>query len=78
MPNLYDILVLLLVTTIVVLIIAVFIRTSIRLRKGGGSTTTIALGSTDELLTKDQRQAAETIVNINAGKKLEEQRTGEE
>ena len=77
MANLNDILALLLVLGLLVLIITVFIRTSMRLRKGGGSLTTTVLGATDELLTSDQRKAAETIVNINAGKKLEEQGSGE-
>lgn len=77
MANFNDILALLLVFGLIVLVIIMFIRTSMRLRKGGGSLTTTVLGATDELLTNDQRKAAETIVNINAGKKLEEQHTGE-
>jgi hypothetical protein len=31
----------------------------------------------DDWLTKDKQKAAETIVSINAGKKLEKQRSGE-
>ncbi|MBM4158461.1 MAG: hypothetical protein FJ216_06740 [Ignavibacteria bacterium] len=62
---------LLLTILIIFLCIAVFILISNRLRKGGGSLTTIALGATDEFLTKDKSKAADTIVNENAGKKLD-------
>ncbi len=41
-----------------------------RLRRGGGSLTTVVLGATEEFLTKDRKRAAETIVNENAGKKF--------
>lgn len=47
-----------------------------RVRKGGGSMTTIAMGATDEFLNKDQSKAVEVIVERNAGKKLEEQESG--
>jgi hypothetical protein len=33
------------------------------------------LGTTDGFLTQDKSKAAETIVNENAGKKLEDQKT---
>jgi hypothetical protein len=60
------------VAFIVILVIAVFIRTSIRLRRGGGSLTTSVLGATDGFLTQEKSKAAETIVNENAGKKFEQ------
>ena len=44
-----------------------------RLRKGGGSLTTIAMGATDDLLTKDQSRAEEEVVERKANKKLQEQ-----
>ncbi|HEV8538658.1 MAG TPA: hypothetical protein VGR15_07005 [Bacteroidota bacterium] len=44
-----------------------------RIRRGGGSLTTIVLGATDEFLTTERSKAAEIIVNQNAGKKLEAQ-----
>jgi hypothetical protein len=53
-----------------------FIYVSLRLRRGGGSLTTVILGATDEFLTQERSKAAETIVNENAGKKLEEQSSG--
>jgi hypothetical protein len=53
-------------------VIGIFIRICIRLRRGGGSLTTIVLGATDGFLTQDRSKAAETIVNENAGKKFEQ------
>jgi hypothetical protein len=52
--------------------IGVFIWICVRLRRGGGSMTTILLGTTDAFLTHDKSKAAETIVNENAGKSLEQ------
>lgn len=58
---------------ILLLVIGIFIRITIRVRRGGGSLTTLALGATDEFLTKNRSKAAEVIVNQNAGKTLWEQ-----
>jgi hypothetical protein len=66
---------LLVVALVLVVVIGVFLRISIRLRRGGGSLTTVVLGATDGFLRKDKSKAAETIVNENAGKKLEDQNT---
>ncbi|MGE5314648.1 MAG: hypothetical protein ACM3Q4_08155 [Acidobacteriota bacterium] len=49
--------------------IGTFIRICIRLRKGGGSLTTIALGAMDGFMTQEKSKAAEVIVDENAGKK---------
>ncbi len=61
---------------ILALVLLLVIRITIRVRRGGGSLTTISLGATDAFLNMDRRKAAETIVNHNAGKKLEEQDSG--
>jgi hypothetical protein len=58
-------------------VVVVFIRIAIRIRKGGGSLTTLTLGATDAFLIKDRQKAAEMIVERNAGKKLDEQFSGE-
>jgi len=58
-------------------VIFVFIRIAIRIRKGGGSLTTLTLGATDEFMIKDRQKAAEMIVKQNAGTKLDEQRSGD-
>lgn len=68
---------LLLVGGILLLVVGVFIRISIKLRKGGDSLTTVVLGATDAFLTRDRRKAAETIVNENAGKKFQEDSSSE-
>lgn len=66
---------LIIVAVILVAVIGIFIRISVRLRRGGGSLTTVVLGATDAFLTKDRRKAAETIVNENAGKKFQDPNT---
>ena len=67
-----DALALLVCLAILVIVVGIFIRISIRLRRGGGSMTTIALGATDGFLTHERSKAAETIVDENAGKKFEQ------
>jgi hypothetical protein len=62
---------------LLLLVTGIFVRISSRLRKGGGSLTAVVLGATDEFLTNDRSKAAETIVNENAGKKLEGQSSSE-
>ncbi len=65
-----DLVSLLFALLLLVIIIAVFIRISIKLRRGGGSLTTTVLGATDGFLTHEKSKAAETIVDENAGKKF--------
>jgi len=47
--------------------IGVFVWTSRRIRKGGGGATVGILGATHEILSTDQRKAAEMIIRRNAG-----------
>ena len=47
--------------------IGVFVWASRRVRKGGGGATVGVLGATHEMLSSDQRRAAETIIRRNAG-----------
>ena len=71
--NVYgDALTILLVMLVLLAVIGVFVYISVRVRKGGGSMTTMVLGATDEFLSRDNKAAAETIVEINAGNKAEE------
>lgn len=63
---------LIVVAVVLVAVIGVFVRISIRLRRGGGSVTTVVMGATHGFLTKDRSRAAETIVNENAGKKFQD------
>jgi len=60
------------IVAVLIATIGGYIRICIRLRKGGGSLTTIGLGATYEFLNKDRRKAAATILNMNAGKKQED------
>lgn len=52
-------------------IIGIFIRIAIKIRKGGGSLTTVMLGATDHFLTKEKSRAAEVIVNQKSDRRLE-------
>jgi len=52
----------------VAIVVIVFVRVSMRLRRGGGSLTTTILGATDGFLEREKSKAAETIVDENAGK----------
>ena len=65
------------VAVILLLVVGIFVRISSRLRRGGGSLTTVVLGATDDFLTKNRSKAAETIVNENAGKKFNGQSSNE-
>ncbi len=67
-----EILPLIAIAAVLIVVIGSYIRICIRLRKGGGSLTTMALGTTYEFMTKDRRKASETILNMNAGKKHED------
>ena len=68
-----DTLSLLTVLLVLLVVVGIFIRIALRLRRGGGSLTTISLGATDAFLSKERRKAAEIIVNQIAGKKFEDQ-----
>ena len=72
-----DLIPLMAVAAVLILVIGGYIRICIKLRKGGGSLTTIGLGATYEWMTKERRKASETILNMNAGKKQEDPHTKE-
>ena len=63
-----------LIIALVVLIafVVVFVWSTRRMRKGGGGATVGVLGATYDMLSSDQRRAAETIVQRNAGQSEEE------
>lgn len=61
-----------LVAVILAAVIFIFIRIALRIRKHGGSMTTIMHASTYEFLSKDYREAVEEIVERKASKKMEE------
>jgi hypothetical protein len=68
---------LIVVAALLLLVVGIFLRISWRLRRGGGSLTTVVLGTTDAFLTQERSKAAETIVNENAGKKFVRQSSEE-
>ena len=57
-----------------ILIVILFVML-LKRSKGGSSKTfmSVSAGATYDLLSEDQKRAAETIVEQNAGKKMEEQ-----
>ncbi len=67
-----DDLTLLVCIAILVIVTGILIHICTKLRRGGGSLSTIVLGATDGFLTHEKRKAAETIVDGNAGKKFEQ------
>jgi hypothetical protein len=77
LENINDTFSFLLVALLFAVIFAIMIVIFVRLKRGGGSMTTIALGATDEFLNRDRLRAAETIVNENAGKSFEDKKIRE-
>ncbi len=75
MGNLSETLPIVLAAITLFAVIGIFVRTSIKLRKGGGSMTTVVIGATDQFLTKDRLRAAETIIVENAGENADEVNT---
>jgi hypothetical protein len=57
--------------------IGVFVWTSRRIRKGGGGATVGVLGATHEMLSTDQRKAAETIIRRHAGDSESDEASGD-
>lgn len=59
------------------IVLIIFVRISRKVRRGGSGATITTLGSLYELHNRDRRRAIETIVEINAGKKQEEQNSSD-
>jgi hypothetical protein len=72
-----DILDIIFVFAVLVIVIFVFIRIAIKLRKSGGSMTTLMYGATDEFYNKEKKKAIEYISEQKADKKTNEQTSGE-
>jgi hypothetical protein len=58
---------------LILLVLIVFVRISSRLRKRGGSLTSVLFGATFEFHNQDRRKAAQVIVEERSGKKQKEQ-----
>jgi L-amino acid N-acyltransferase YncA len=68
------------ILTPVLLILAVtilFLRVARRVRKRGGSLTSVLVGSTFELHGQDRRKAMQVVIESHAGKKQEEPPSGD-
>ena len=65
----------LLSAALILLVIFIFIRIALRIGRGSGSLTTTMFASTYEFLNKDKREAVEEIVELNANKKMEEEKS---
>ena len=64
---------LILVGILLIIFIAGFIYVSRLYKRKGGTQTLVTFCATDEFYNKDQKHAVEQIVELNAGKKMEEQ-----
>jgi hypothetical protein len=62
---------------LILLVLIVLVRISSRLRKRGGSLTSILFGATFEFYNKDRQKASEVIVEERSGKKQHEQDSGD-
>jgi hypothetical protein len=63
---------------IILAVLILFARISARLRKRGGSLTSLLLGATYEFYNQDHRKAAEVVVEERSDKKQKEQDSGDE
>ncbi len=62
---------------ILALVIFVFIRIAVKIRRGGGSMTTLMYGATDAFYDKDKRKAIEYVAEQKANKKMSEETSGD-
>jgi hypothetical protein len=62
---------------ILAIVLIIFVRISLKVRRGGSGTTVVTAGALHDLHSKDKRRAIETIVDVNAGKELEEQKSSD-
>ena len=78
MSLLLEICIYLCVSLVMVALVVLAIKSSKTGGSGGsGGTTMVLLGATDALMNEEKRKSAEVIVELNAGKKLEEQSSGD-
>lgn len=62
---------------LLVFVIYLFVRISLKVRKGGGTMTTTVHGALDAFYNKEKKKAVEIVVEKQAGKKLDEQSSTE-
>ena len=64
---------LILVGVLLIIFIAGFVYVSRMYKRRVGTQTLLTFGATDEYYNKEQKEAIEMIVDLNVGKKMEEQ-----
>lgn len=62
---------------LLVFVIYLFVRISLKVRKGGGTMTTTVHGALDAFYNKEKKKAVEIVVEKQADKKLDEQSSTE-
>jgi L-amino acid N-acyltransferase YncA len=77
MPAASDLVNILIPVILVLAVVILFLRIARRVRKKGGSLTSVLVGSTFELHSQDRRKAMEVVVESHAGKKQEEPPSGD-
>jgi hypothetical protein len=73
-----DILYIVLAIILLLAVVFIFIRIALRIRRSGGSMTTLMHGAADGLYNKDKGKAIEYTTEQKAGKKMNEQSSGED
>ena len=68
-----DLFSLIIIGILLIIIIAGFVYVSRMYKRKGGTQTLVTFGATNEFYNKEQIEAIEMIVELNAGKKMEEQ-----
>ncbi|NQT26682.1 hypothetical protein HQ585_15105 [candidate division KSB1 bacterium] len=67
------------ITVLAIVLTLLFMKVAMGdfLKGGSGGSTNVFFGATNDLLSHDQKRAAEVIVKKDAGEKEEEQESGE-
>jgi len=73
-----DILYIVLAFGLLLAAVLIFIRISVKVRRGGGSMTTLMHGAVDGFYNKDKKKAIEYTTEQKAGKKMSEQSSGKD
>jgi hypothetical protein len=73
-----DILYIVFALLLLLVVIYIFIRIAVKVRRGGGSLTTLMHGASDGFYNKDKKKAIEYTTEQKAGKKMSEQSSGED
>jgi hypothetical protein len=73
-----DILYIVLAFILLLAVVFIFIRIALRMRRSGGSMTTLMHGAADGFYNKDKKRAIEYTTEQKAGKKMKKQSSGKD